>query len=458
MATLRKQAKGESWQLRFYFRKQRVTLSLSSMSEAQAERWKLFVQAIVDRIELGEPFDRRIVEWLSSLTKEQRRKLSDRGLIEPEKDEDSTKEILLADYLEEYFSARKMDVKAATWIFYQHTRKRLEEYFCGRSIESITAIDAKQFRKWLEATNKKEKTKDSENKKGLSLNTVKRRTGLCRQIFKQAIEDGIISRNPFSGMSTSVRSNKERKHYIDLETFSKVLELAPNAAWRSLLVLARLAAFRVPSEAKALKWEHIAWDVKRISIVESSKTEHLANRQIRIVPLFPEIERELRKLQAESEESEYVFPKLRADSNLRTTLKKIIRRSGVKPWPKLWQNLRSSGATDFARSVPSHVAASICGHTEEIAKEHYWTVGDRDLDTVMDKLAPELAQKLAPKLALDDVFNVPDSSHNVSEPMDQETKKAQEIPGFVALCHFLSANGFVLKMGEEGLEPPTSTL
>jgi hypothetical protein len=37
-------------------------------------------------------------------------------------------------------------------------------------------------------------------------------------------------------------------------------------------------------------------------------------------------------------------------------------------------------------------------------------------------------------------------------PMEGEIKKAQEIPGFVALCQLLSSNGFTIKMGEEGNE------
>lgn len=225
MATLRRQPKSDGWQLRFYFRKKRVTLSLSSITPIQAQNWKIFVQAIVDRVEMNKPLDRKILEWLSSLSTEQ-----------------------------------------------------------------------------------------------------------------------------------------------------------------------------------------------RISIVGSSKTEHHDHRQIRIVPLFPEIERELLKLYAEPTETQYVFPELRADSNLRTTLLKIIQRAGLKPWPKIWQNLRSSAATDFARSVPSHVAASICGHTEEIAKEHYWTVGDQDLDNVIARLTPELSAKLAPKLALNDVSNGLDRSTTVSSP------------------------------------------
>ncbi len=159
--------------------------------------------------------------------------------------------------------------------------------------------------------------------------------------------------DPFAGLPSSVKSNKERQAYVDLDSFAKVLAKAPNARWRALLVLARIGAFRIPSEAQGLKWDHIAWEAKRISIVGSSKTEHHAKRQIRIVPLLPAIEKELLALFAEAPDgAEYVFPDIDGTSNLRTTLEKIITRAGVKQWPKLWQNLRASGCTDFARSLP----------------------------------------------------------------------------------------------------------
>ncbi len=246
-------------------------------------------------------------------------KLSDKGLIEPDQPEEVEVEKLLSDYLTEYFESRKSDVKPATWVFYQHSRKRLNEYFAGRTLRSITPSDAKAFRKWLEEqSNKRDKKQE---RSGLSINTVRRRTGLCRQVFSQALEDGLVDRNPFLGLSTTVRSNKERKHYIDLDTFSKILEKAPNARWKALLVLSRLGAVRVPSEIAKLKWEHINFDAKRIYIVESSKTEHHKRRAIRAIPLLPQMETELLKLHLEAEDgSEYVFPDLRADSNLRTTL------------------------------------------------------------------------------------------------------------------------------------------
>ena len=243
-----------------------------------------------------------------------------------------------------------------------------------------------------------------------------------------------------------------------MDDFAKVLTKAPNAKWKTLLVLARIAGFRIPSEAQGLKWEHISFEQKRIFVVNSSKTEHHKNRKLRVVPLFPDVERELLKLHCEATPGEeYVFPDLRGDSNLRTTLEKIILRAGVAPWPKLWQNLRASAATDLAKTVPSHIAASICGHTEQIAQEHYWKVGEDDLDQTISKLSTMHSEKLAIKVAIIDGSKGRESSLTVSTPSDDETKKPKESLGFVALCRIMADTGLSLRMGDIGLEPLQKT-
>jgi hypothetical protein len=54
--------------------------------------------------------------------------------------------------------------------------------------------------------------------------------------------------------------------------------------------------------------------------------------------------------------------------------------------PKLFQNWRASGCTECARTMPSHVAAAICGHTEQIALEHYRMATDWDDDESIKKI------------------------------------------------------------------------
>lgn len=47
-----------------------------------------------------------------------------------------------------------------------------------------------------------------------------------------------------------------------------------------------------------------------------------------------------------------------ANANLRTQLERIIGKAGLSPWPKLFQNLRASRATELAAEFSAHVAVA----------------------------------------------------------------------------------------------------
>ncbi len=372
----------------------RKTIRLGVSNNRAAEKHKQIIETLLACKAAKLALAPDAAEFIGALPDDIRARYERAGLIGAKALEPEVPKNLLGPFLKDYFESRALDVKKSSQVVFSHTHKRLIEYFgVDREIESITAADARAFRKWLSTTNKRDK---KTGKTGLSTNTVKRRTGFCKQAFAQAVDDGIIDRNPFAGLPASVTSNKDRAFYIDLETFNTVLAFAPNARWRALLVLARIGAFRIPSEAQGLKWDHIAWDTKRIHVVGSSKTERHAKRAIRVVPMLPSIEKELLAWFTESEEkTEYVFPGVDGDTNLRTQLEKIIKRAEVTKWPKLWQNLRASGSTDFARNLPSHVAAAVCGHSAEVAKEHYWQVTDSDMTDALEKMRDAGAAKSA---------------------------------------------------------------
>ena len=79
------------------------------------------------------------------------------------------------------------------------------------------------------------------------------------------------------------------------------------------------------------------------------------------------------------------LPVFRGNANLRTQLQKIIERTGVAPWPKLWQNLRATRATELAGVFPGHVASAFLGHSERVATKHDWQVTDEDFKTRAQK-------------------------------------------------------------------------
>lgn len=62
------------------------------------------------------------------------------------------------------------------------------------------------------------------------------------------------------------------------------------------------------------------------------------------------------------------------NTNLRTTMLKIIRRAGLEPWPRPFHALRSSRQTELAERLPTHVVCAWLGNSEDIARKHYLMV------------------------------------------------------------------------------------
>ena len=169
----------------------------------------------------------------------------------------------------------------------------------------------------------------------------------------------------------------------------------------------------------ALRWNDIDWDLARF-YVRSSKTEHHQGKEGRWVPLFPDL---LEHLEAAWDAAEpgtkFVVTRYRCPSqNLRTTFQKIIHRAGLEPWPKLFQNLRATRATELTAKYPEHVASAWLGHSKEIAKEHYWQVTDADFERA--------AQKPAQHVHVE--------GRSGSQGDCPETKKAPDLRGVAVPC------------------------
>jgi hypothetical protein len=109
----------------------------------------------------------------------------------------------------------------------------------------------------------------------------------------------------------------------------------------------------------------------------------------RIVPLFPELLPHLREAFERAEPgAEYVIPRYRhTNQNLRTQLCRIIKKAGLAPWPKLFQNLRSTRQTEPAESWPMHKVCAWIGNSQAVAMEHYLQVTDDDYRRAAKKAA-----------------------------------------------------------------------
>ena len=198
-------------------------------------------------------------------------------------------------------------------------------------------------------------------------------------------------------------AHKEREFFVDRGMSQKVLEACPDAEWEMLFALARFGGLRNPSETLLLTWDDIDFDRSRIT-VHSPKTKRYEGKDTRVIPLFPELRPYLEAAfnQRETElgrppsSADYLIARYRVRGvNLRTQLERIIKEAGLKAWPKLWQNLRASRATELAAEYPAHVAAAWLGHSTLVAQKHYWQVTDADFEKATSKPADSASAKSA---------------------------------------------------------------
>ncbi len=126
----------------------------------------------------------------------------------------------------------------------------------------------------------------------------------------------------------------------------------------------------------------VDWERSRLT-VHSPKTAHHDGKESRVIPLFPELRPYLDEVRDDlgGQGSEFVITRYRdASANLRTQLESIIRKAGLNPWLKLFQNLRRIRQTELSEHFPAHAVCQWIGNSQAVAREHYLQVTDEHFE------------------------------------------------------------------------------
>ena len=287
------------------------------------------------------------------------------GLAQPR----NVEVVTLGTLLERFVAAAT--VKASTMAAYKQAIDSLRAHLGEATpLASLTPAHADGWRKAIA---------DS----GLASATVAKRVHVARAIFKRAVRWGMIPASPFADLRAGSQANPERTCYVDPESIRAVLDACPDGQWRAIVALSRFAGLRCPSEVVGLRWGDVNWERSRLT-VRSPKTAGHRGHEVRVVPIDPQLRPILQELfDAAEPGTEAVVPRLRDPGvNLRTTFQKIIARAGVKPWPRLFHNMRASCEMDWVERFPSHVVAGWLGHSPLIAAQHYLKTRDAHFDLV----------------------------------------------------------------------------
>ncbi len=347
-------------------------------SEAARKIGATHVRHLLKQLQDALPVQPVTQAWLKALTADQHTKLSDAGVVQPR--QAPANEVRTLEALQTRFLKTAKGGKAATLAKLNQVCDAMLRYpgFTAETpIASITKGDAREFVAWLKNNGN---IRDKE-RTDLGINTVRRRTGIAKQLFDFAIECKWIDENPFNGLACTVNANEERMQFIDHATINAVIAMAPDARWRAIIALARFGGLRTPSELTGLLWQHVDFVAGRI-LVHSPKTEHHKGKATRYVPLFPELRPYLEDLRAaDLPPNAPVIDGVTSATNLRKGLQSFIKKAGVDVWPKLFQNLRASRETELLAVYPAKDVCGWIGNSQAVAMKHYAMMHDSVFDS-----------------------------------------------------------------------------
>jgi len=328
------------------------TIRIGRLSMRQATAFKVNLEALIGQTITG-VVDDAVSRWLAGLHDAMHRRLVRVGLVAPRQTNNAT----LGAWCEEY-RRHRADVSPGTSANYETVGKRLLAFFeAGRELRSITEADTDRWLVWL--------------KQKYAGATVCTSIKFARQLWSQAIRDGLVAHNPFTHLCTPSERNPARVFFVSTALFEQVLEACPDDDWRLLLALARYGGLRTPSEQENLNWSDVNWERGRFRVVSPKTRRHDGGE--RWIPLFPRLRPYFDRVRDKAEPGAVRVLKWSWGSRwaLRDKLLGFLFRAGIKPWPRLFQNLRASLETELVNSFPLSVVAQWLGNSPEVASSHY---------------------------------------------------------------------------------------
>jgi site-specific recombinase XerD len=356
--------KSGQWVVQWQVNKVPKTIYLGAVDEAFASEFRRRVEKLIEAKDRDRPVDQATRRWQDSLPARLASKLVERGLAE-------STAIATLDELCLYCIAQA-DVKSSSLQKYRDTHANLITFFpANTDLQAITPGAADEFRRWLAKSGCRRKVKEKVAGP-LSASTVSKRIEQARQFFKTAVRKRWIHDNPFADVKAPATQPKDREHFISRDDIQKLLDAADHEL-RLIIALARYGGLRVPSEIWPLRLDWINRETETL-MVYSPKNERHEHKKWRHVPLFPKLRPILLDAfdRAEPGSVSIVPNRGITATAVRNSLDRLCLKCGILPWPKPWQNMRSSRETELLDAgFPIHTVCAWLNNSPAVALRHY---------------------------------------------------------------------------------------
>ena len=176
------------------------------------------------------------------------------------------------------------------------------------------------------------------------------------------------------------------------------------------------------------------------------------------MPIFPDVRACLQELLNSDEAAkEYVFNKLRHDTNPGTMAKKIVKRANIEPWKNFFNSLRATAETDLMDEFGLRRACQWAGNSAGTAMKNYALVKKTDFtdsgtQMPMEKPVPEEQEPAEKSAAINEVDAKSDAESSSTDSHEFASNQIKNALPQICL------EGQCVLVDDIGLEPTTSTM
>ncbi len=241
----------------------------------------------------------------------------------------------------------------------------------------------------------------------LSPGTLKCFLKMMKRIFEMAVNEGVLSKNPATGLTVQVaRPEQKVLTASDAELLLKAGKETGHVFY-PIWAFALMTGMR-SGEMYALKWTDIDLEAGIISVTKqwTSKTGICATktRENRIVPVSPDLKLLLQEMKLErNRSSEFVLPHLRAWTKgcQARVIRDFCKSVGITEVK--FHDLRATFITNMlAQGVPLVTVMAIVGHQRMSTTDIYLRLAGVNVKGATAKLGYQL-----PKFQIAEVFQLP---------------------------------------------------
>lgn len=347
----------------------------------------------------------------------------------------------LKEYAENWLHNKTVNkgLRVATVILYKESLYRLYAYF-GEDclLQRITRSAGQDFLASLKPLN---------SEGTLSGWTRNRVLQNCKTLFSDAVDNGVISLNPFSKIEKATATTSEWYH-LKPDEYQRLIEVTDKLTDKVLYALCYTAGLRL-GEALSIRWTDTDFDKGMVRIANQPATDEtppfeVKDKDARAIPLPQHTLSLLLQLQSSAPErvpyillDEQRYEKIVSKwdavrkagrtwqnnnfaNNVLRNFKLRCKRAGIKPIGKLTIHvLRKCCIQNWADNLPMNVVAHLAGHSDTSTTVKFYSTVDEHHLKAAARVTDELLSD--PK----NTFSGDSESNQDVEQPEQECKSLQ---------------------------------